>query len=55
MRECNELKSKQIDFEVMDERKKVEKYIGITAFQDPRQNEAVRQLIQEYKKKIRNL
>ena len=45
MKECNELKNKQIDIEVMDEKKKVEKYIGFSTFNDPRQNEAVRQLV----------
>lgn len=42
MTECTQLKSKQIDLEVQEEKQKVEKFIGIN---DVRQNEAVKNLI----------
>ncbi len=38
IKECNELKNKQIDLEVQDEKKRVEKFIGYSVVQDPRQN-----------------
>jgi hypothetical protein len=42
MSECTQLKNKQIDLEVQEEKQKVEKFIGIN---DVRQNEAVKNLI----------
>lgn len=54
--ECNELKNKQIDFEVLEEKQKVERYIGININgTELRQSEAVRELVQQYKKKINDL
>lgn len=42
MKECSQLRNKQIDIEVMDEKKRVEKYIGYNAIHDARQTEAVK-------------
>lgn len=54
--ECNELKNKQIDFEVLEEKQKVERYIGININgTELRQSEAVKELVQQYKKKINDL
>lgn len=39
----------------MDEKKRVEKDLGLAAFNDPRQNEAIKHLISEYKKRIKQL
>ena len=55
MKECNELRSKQIDLEVMDEKKKVEKYIGLNTIYDARQTEAIKSLVAEYRKKYKIL
>jgi uncharacterized protein YukE len=55
LKECSELKGKQIDLEIIDERKRVEHFIGYRSVSDPRQSDAFKLLIQEYKKKYKSL
>lgn len=53
MKECNELKARQIDFEVIEEKQRVERYIGLGNSINEEQGDAVNQIIQQYKRKIK--
>jgi hypothetical protein len=55
MKDCTDLKAKQIDFEVYEEKQKVEKYIGLGTSISEHQGDAVKELIQQYKRKIKEL
>jgi len=55
VKECSELRSRQIDFEVLEEKQKVERYIGLSTSINDQQGDAVKELIQQYKRKIKEL
>ena len=49
------MKKKQIDSEVMEEKKNFQRYIGYPGASNHKQNDIVQLLIQEYKKKLRSI